>query len=533
MAEDSEELKSEPLDLQRYLDLARRRYPHFLISLFLVWLAVWGSSWVLPVSYKSGTLILVEQPTMPKDYVVSNITEDLQDRVQNITQQILSRTRLLRIIDELNLYSDHKLTPDEKAARMRKDIELEVVRDTRNMEINAFKITYSARDPHVAQKVTGELTNLFINENLEVRQRQSEDTTKFLESQLETARQSLTEQEAKVREFKLGHEGELPSQQTTNLQILGGLQAQLQSEQQALSAAQQQRVYLETLINQYRTLQVPTRSADGTPTALPAMDQQLAKLRSQLADLSSQYTDQYPDIKNLKVEIAKTEKMRSELVAELKKSSSGSQSDGATDAAVPSDPSQNSPLMQLQGQLQANKAELVNRELAIAALKAKIGEYQGRLNDEPVREQELTDLTRGYDQSKANYDGLLKKEIESKMATSMEQMQKGERFRMLDPPSLPLKPDFPDRLKFCGIGLGLGLAFGVAVAGSFEFLDDRLYNEKALKDLLPMKVIAEIPEISTPLDEKKKKNRLLLRWAMTVIIFATILAGAAFSFRHS
>jgi succinoglycan biosynthesis transport protein ExoP len=217
----------------------------------------------------------------------------------------------------------------------------------------------------------------------------------------------------------------------------------------------------------------------------------------------------------------------------LKKSSSGSQSDGATDAAVPSDPSQNSPLMQLQGQLQANKAELVNRELAIAALKAKIGEYQGRLNDEPVREQELTDLTRGYDQSKANYDGLLKKEIESKMATSMEQMQKGERFRMLDPPSLPLKPDFPDRLKFCGIGLGLGLAFGVAVAGSFEFLDDRLYNEKALKDLLPMKVIAEIPEISTPLDEKKKKNRLLLRWAMTVIIFATILAGAAFSFRHS
>jgi succinoglycan biosynthesis transport protein ExoP len=189
--------------------------------------------------------------------------------------------------------------------------------------------------------------------------------------------------------------------------------------------------------------------------------------------------------------------------------------------------------LQLQGQLQANRAELGNREQAIAALKAKIGEYQGRLNDEPVREQELTDLTRGYDQSKANYDGLLKKEIESKMATSMEQMQKGERFRMLDPPSLPLKPDFPDRLKFCGIGLGLGLAFGVVVAGSFEFLDDRLYNEKALKDLLPMKVIAEIPEISTPLDQKKKTKRLLLRWAMTVVVFATILAGAAFSFRHS
>ena len=187
MPEVSDEQKSEPLDMQRYLDLVRRRYPHFLIALFLGWLVVWGVSWVLPVSYKSSTLILVEQPTMPKDYVVSNINEDLQDRIQNISQQILSRTRLLHIIDQLNLYggSRSQLTPDEKAARMRKDIEIELVRDARNHEITAFKIYYSARDPHVAQQVTSELTNLFINENLEVRQQQSEDTTKFLESQLE------------------------------------------------------------------------------------------------------------------------------------------------------------------------------------------------------------------------------------------------------------------------------------------------------------------------------------------------------------
>ena len=117
-------------------------------------------------------------------------------------------------------------------------------------------------------------------------------------------------------------------------------------------------------------------------------------------------------------------------------------------------------MLQLQGQLQANQVEIANREQAIAALKAKVGEYQARLNDEPVREQQLADLTRGYDQSKANYDDLLKKENESKMATSMEQMQKGERFRMLDPPSLPLKPDFPDRLKFCGIRVGLRSGVG-------------------------------------------------------------------------
>ncbi len=204
MPEVLEEQNSEPFDVQRYLDVARRRYPYFLIFAFVGWLVVWGVSWILPVSYKSGTLILVEQPTMPKDYVVSNINEDLQDRVQNITQQILSRTRLLHIIDELNLYSGNhsQLTPDEKAARMRKDIEIELVRDSHNLQITAFKIDYSAHDPHVAQRVTSELTNLFINENLEVRQQQSEDTTRFLQTQLEAARQSLAEQEAKIRVFK-------------------------------------------------------------------------------------------------------------------------------------------------------------------------------------------------------------------------------------------------------------------------------------------------------------------------------------------
>src|SRR3984885_2370257 len=175
MPETLEENRTEPLDPQLYLDVARRRCPHFLIALFAGWLLVWGASWVLPVSYKSSTLILVEQPTMSKEYVASNINEDLQDRLQNITQQILSRTRLLHIISQFDLYNEphSPLTPDEKAVQMRKDIELELVRDPRDNRITAFRIDYSARDPYIAQKVTKELTDLFINENLEVRQQQS------------------------------------------------------------------------------------------------------------------------------------------------------------------------------------------------------------------------------------------------------------------------------------------------------------------------------------------------------------------------
>ena len=136
---------------------------------------------------------------------------------------------------------------------MRKDIEIELVQDAEK-RVTAFKINYSAHDPSVAQQVTSKLTNLFINENLEVRQQQSEGTTKFLEDQLETARQSLAAQEEKIREFKGQHIGELPTQLGSNLQILSGLQSQLQTEERALNTSKQQQVYLETLLREYRTL---------------------------------------------------------------------------------------------------------------------------------------------------------------------------------------------------------------------------------------------------------------------------------------
>jgi succinoglycan biosynthesis transport protein ExoP len=384
----------------------------------------------------------------------------------------------------------------------------------------------------VAQKITSELTNLFINENLEVRQQQSEDTTKFLESQLETARQALSDQEEKIREFKGQHVGELPAQVGSNLQILAGLQSQLQTEEDALNTAKQQRVYLETLVNQYRSLQsTPTKTAGGTTAVgLPAIDQELDKLRAQLADLSSHYTDRHPDVRKLKQQIAETEKTRDGIIADLKakKSAPADPDSTTTDTSAISDAS--SPMVQLQGQLQSNRVEIASRERAVADLKNKVIDYQARLNQEPVREQQLSDLTRGYEQSKSNYDGLLKKKNESAMATSMELLQQGERFRIIDPPSLPAKPDFPNRLKFCGIGLGIGLAFGVVVASAFEMMDDRIYDEKELQSLLPFAVISEIPALTVQSDELRDRKSQWLGWATAVFVSVTILIGSALSY---
>ncbi len=533
MPEIAEEQNSGGFDLQRYLNIAQRRHLQFLIPAFLAWLLVWSASWFLPVRYRSGTMILVEEPTMPKNYITPNVSDDLQQRLQSIKEQVLSRTRLLLIIDKYHLYSGGRrhLTPDEKVAKMGRDIDIELVQDPNREQINGFQISYSAHEAQIAQQVANDLAALFINENGRVRLEESEGTTRFLEAQLENARTHLADQEAKVRAFQSAHEGALPSQQASNLAILAGLQTQLQSEQDALNAAKQQRSFYQTEIEQFRTVHAATHTANGTPTGLPALDDELDTLRSKLADLSSRYTDNYPDVQSLKEQIAKTEKMRDALAAQLKAKGSSAQQNGAgADSVDPEDLSVSAPLLQLKGQLKANQIEIANREQSIASLKAKINDYQARLNEEPAIEQQLLELNRGYDQSKKDYDDLLQKKNDSQMATSMEQLQQGERFTVLDPAPLPLKPDFPNHMKLCGMGLGVGLALGLAVVAGLEFLDDRMHSEREIKSILQMPVLSEIPEVLSFSDERSIRNKTLMRWALTAVAVFIIVAGSAFSY---
>src|ERR1019366_5115300 len=185
-------------DFSEIKGIVRRRRWQFLVPFFCGWALVWGASWLIPSTYRSGTLILVEQPSVPEKYVASNIDSGIQQQLDSITQQILSRTRLLRIIDSLGLYAQdrkHK-SPDDLVEQMRKDIEIELSRGD-DRKLSAFNIYYANSDPRMAQLATAELANLFIAENLEQRQKRSENTTNFLEDQLDQARAKLAQQEAK------------------------------------------------------------------------------------------------------------------------------------------------------------------------------------------------------------------------------------------------------------------------------------------------------------------------------------------------
>jgi len=501
--------------------LCRRRW-WLVLPAFGVWLAVWAVSWFLPAIYRSETVILVEQQKVPEQYVVPNVSVDLQDRLQSMTQQILSRTRLLGIMGQFNLYPKLRArrTGDEMVELMRKDIQVELVQaPNRSGNLTAFKVAYMSKDPLLAQKVTAQLTSLFINENLKTRQEQSAQTTQFLAEQLEDAGRGLAEQEAKVKEFKSQYLGQLPEQVQSNVQILAGLQAQLQQETDQLGRAKQQSVYFETLRAQWNSLE--SSLATGKATTSPAaLDQELARLRAELADLSSHYTDRHPDVRKIRDQIAKTERLKQQMEAQIAAVPVGATIEGISHPSSAVDVQAASSRMEMESQIKANTVEIENRQRSIQDLQRRIAEYQARLNMTPVREQQMAELTRNYEQSRKNYEQLQAKLDQSGMATDLEKQQQGEQFRVLDPPNLPQKPYSPDRLLLNAIGLVAGLMFGAMVLTGSEILDDRIYSKEQLDAIVSAPVLSEIPRLTTT---KEKSQQIRSDWLQRGILGVLVM----------
>lgn len=518
---------SRNVDLMDYWAIARRRFWWISLALFVCWAAVWGFSWLLPATYQSEALILVEQQKVPENYVASNVTVDLQDRLQSMTQQILSRTRLQTTLDRFHLYSSRsgitRLTEaKDPVDQMRSDIKIDLVRASDHPgELTAFKIQYSASSPELAQEVNNELTSLFIDENLKDQQQQSESTTTFLESQLADARTQLEEQEAKVRAFKSTHFGDLPSQMQTNIQILSGLQQQLQTTQRDLDGAQQQKLYLDSLLQEYQS--EDQSGAGSVATSPDALDKELTDLRLRLADARAKYTEDYPDVVILKDKIAKAEKLKAQSVQEIKANQSTAKEAGDKDSQpeLASTPV----MMQLQSQRKANQLEIENYQKQVKDINAKIAEYQARLNLTPEVEQELADVSRGYEETMSNYNSLLQKQMQSQLATNLEQRQQGEQFRILDPPSLPPRPSSPRHILWSLGGLGLGVALAIGLVALLEITQVRVWQARNLQGLVPVRVLVALPHISTPGEDQRRAIVRLTKIGVVASMVILILAG--------
>ena len=543
--------------LDEYWAIVRRRRWYILLSVFACWAIAWTASWLVPSTFQSEALVLVEQQKVPEQYVVPNVTVNLQDRLQSMTQQILSRTRLQSTINRFHLYETRRseafAQAEDPVEQMRKDITIELVQAPgRPGQLTAFKIRYSAGTPQLALQVNSELTSLFIDENLKSQQQLSESTTAFLQNQLVDARSKLEEQEAKVRKFKANHFGKLPSQLETNVQILAGLQAQLQGAQRALDGANQQKLYLESLLQEYQSIQQSLGNGDSTVTSPDTLNKDLLDLRHQLLEARSRYTDDYPDVVQLKDKISKMEKLKQDINSEIAANEKPAETASDVDSEITAnekpakttrdvDPGaaeevhrgSTSPMMQIQSQLKANRLEIQNYQQHAKKLEIDIAAYQARLNLTPETEQELADISRGYEESKSNYNSLLQKQNQSQLATSLEQRQQGEQFRILDPPSLPARPSAPNHLLISIAGLMSGLAVGAGLTAFLERINVRVRQEKDLEDAVPLKVLVGIPHLDVPGEDRSRVLFRRLELGAAVVMAMLMLVGNLYAFYKS
>jgi polysaccharide chain length determinant protein (PEP-CTERM system associated) len=381
---------------------------------------------------------------------------------------------------------------DELVARLQKTIEVTPIApmsETRTQQLPGFYIAVTLDNARNAQEVCTAITSLFIEQNLRQRTEHSEVTTKFLAQELESAKASLDEQDAKLADFKSRHIGELPDDEQTNLNLLTGLTSQLDASTQALARAQQDKTFTESLLSQ----QVAAWQASQTGQNPETLEQQLVVLQVRLSNLQSAYTEDHPDVIRAKHDIAVLQKKiaNSEAVNGAQGGSKGSKTS--------IEPAQ---IQQLRAQVHSDDSMIAAKTKEQEQIRKQIGLFQGRVQSSPAVEQQYKELTRGYQTALESYNELQKKRDNSEMATNLERKQEGEQFSVLDPANLPDKPSFPNRPLFALGGLGGGLALGLGLAFLLEMKDTSVKTERDVEFALHLPVLAMVPEIE-PASEKK------------------------------
>ncbi len=472
-----------------YLAMLRRRWVLITVLALIGAPLAYGISCLLPNTFTSQTLVLIEQPTISNKIVESLDSTDINQRLSSMQQQILSRSRLEPVIRQFNLYPQlvNRTSMDELVARLQKAIEVTPIRpmaSTSAQQLPGFYVAVTMDNARNAQEVCTAVTSMFMEQSIRLRQEHSEVTTQFLVEELANAKQSLDEQDAKLATFKSRHIGELPEDEQTNLNLLTGLTSQLDATTQALARAQQDKTFTDSLLSQ----QVGAWQASQTGHNPETLEQQLIALQLHLAALRSSYTEDYPDVIKAKNDVAALQKKIAD--GETQNKTPGSN-------AGPKMSIEPFQIQQLRGQIHVDDQLIASKTKEQEQIKKQISLYQERVQSSPAVEQQYKELTRGYQTALGSYDELQKKRDNSAMATNLERKQEGEQYRVLDPANLPDKPSFPNRPLFALDGFFGGLALGLGLAFFLEMKDSSLKTERDVEFALHLPVLAMVPEIET------------------------------------
>jgi len=547
-------------DLRHYwrVLLARRHYfiwPALAIVLVSAIVAL-----ALPPIYESSSTILIEEQQIPPDFVKSTVTGYADQRIQSLNQQILSRTKLLEIIRQFNLYPEmREKYPQEAIIETMRDnitvelISAEVANRRRRQEEGvtiAFTIAYRGKNPQTVQQVASTLASFYLQENLKIREQQAKSTTNFLEAELKEIEERIKTIGQKITEFKAKHEGILPELQQFNRAQAERLEKEIDQLNVQSQAAVDRKIYLE---GQLATVNPDTPVISATGERVMDPHSRLKALQVALCDLQSRYSDDHPDICKVKREIKELQKMGSagggsssikrqkltQLQAELAQKQ-GRYSDRhpeviklkkeiaelekIPESAGPGQPvaqPENPAYVNLLTNIQAAGNDIQALQRQKADLAEKLRMYRQRLEQAPKVEQEYLALTRDYQNAHTKHQEIMDKILEARIAEGMEESQKAEKFTIIDPAIYPEQPVSPKRGLIFLAGLILSMGAGLGMVALTENLDHSVKSVDELAWLTGLPVLGSIARIVTPEDTARKKQRRQVIW--TIIGVSLIL----------
>ncbi len=445
--------------------------------------------------YVATTTILVDPQKIPERYVATTVTSDPGSRLNALTQLVLSATKLQEIVDSAHLYPElrRKESREELLDYVRSKIKIEV-KSGSEAGLGSFTISYEDTDRFIVAPMANRLAASFIDWNLKVREQQALGTSQFLTGEVQKAKLSLEDQEAQLKAFRVAHSGETPDELAGNLQALSTLQAQLQSSLDLTSRLDEERILLT------QTTHSPQTQDSGALTERGRLLEEKSRVENQLWQLKQQYTDTYPDVVTLMVQL-KTLNAR---IAALPAPTPGTADSLDANSRV---------------RLGLINKDLLRQKQQQSRIQAQMAAYQGKVQAVPGLEMQLADLTRNYEASKDNYQALLDKSFSAGMAQDLESRQEAERFTALDTARTPERPIRPKRLPLMGMAVLLSLLLVTGGTVGFGMISGAVQSEQQLRELLPATalIIGTIPPIVSHLDQQRSRRTLLLTATCSVI----------------
>ena len=489
----------------------------------------------LPNQFRSETLIMLVPQRIPDSYVKAAVTAKIEDRLNTLDDQILSRSRLERIILDLDLYQTLRRTrPMEDVVQQMRDHDITVKVEGKE----SFRISYVNGEARTAQKTTERLASLFIEENLRDRENLAEDTSQFLNSQLEDAKRRLVEHEKKLEEYRSRFGGELPSQVAANLQAIQNAQVQLQSLAEAADRARERRLLLERQVVDLQVADTPVTVTPSAPSTTASLDagsgestgQQLQTAQARLQTLLLHDKPDHPDVKMMRRVIRDLE---AKLATETRKPALATTEPGAITERVQTQAEKvrEQRIRDLKLQIDDIDRQLAEKQEQDRKLRAVVTEYQAKLDAVPKRESDLVELTRDYTTLQASYQSLLSKREEAKLAANLERRNIGAQFKVLDPARAPERPFSPNRLQIDLGGVGAGLALGVLLVGFLEYRDSSFKTEDEVVRLLDLRVLALVPLMGSIANARSRRWRFVIMGVVAIVLLGSGAAVALWRLR--